>query len=177
MASRDYRYVGFKDEENITEIILYSLPKVSRARKERQRYLESRALSAGAALDADRVQGGSDVSKPQRFLEKEEKDKLLSWLGTIEVRVCDRLKQLSSTERAFAKEYYLSGKVVSCYAVAKQLGMPISTAKAIRRRVIHKLKRGCTSVYYIFCLWRAQDDVELDNRRGDLDSVFEDGAA
>lgn len=176
MASRDYRYIGYEDENNITEIILYAMPKVVQARKERERYLESRALSASSPTDAERVQGGADVTRAQRYMEGVEDDQILHWLSMIETRVCERVMHLSAVDKAFLKECYFSGRLTSCYAAGKALGMPSSSAKDARRRIIRELKRGCTSVYHYFCLWREQDDIDLDKRKNDLDGLI-NGAA
>lgn len=177
MALRDYRYTGFEDENNITEIILYSLPKVVRARKERLRYLETHAMGGSPMSGSERVQGGEDMPKLQQYLERKEKDKILSWLSTIETRVSDKVKHLPPIEKKFVREYYFSGKIVPMGAVAKTLGIEGRAASSMRFRVMGKLRRSCTSVYHLFCLWREQDDMEMEERRSELDSLLNEGAA
>lgn len=177
MALRDYRYTGFEDENSITEIILYSLPKVVRARKERIRYLETHAMSGSPMSGNEKVQGGDDTPKLQRYLEGKERDRILSWLSTIEARVSDKVKHLPPIEKEFIREYYFSGKVMPMGVVAKKLGIEGRAASSMRVRVIGKLRRSCTSVYHLFCLWREHDDMEMEERRSELEYLLNDKGA
>ena len=61
--------------------------------------------------------------------------------------------------------------------VAKTLGIEGRAASSMRFRVMGKLRRSCTSVYHLFCLWREQDDIEMEERRSELDSLLNEGAA
>ena len=173
MATRDYRYTGFNDENSITEIMLYSLPVVVRARKDRKRYLENMAMASPALSGKERVQGGSDEGKEQRYVENVEHDKILGWLSLIETRVGDKVKHLSLAEKTFVKKYYFSGKIGSVAKVAMEMGCSASTANSMRIRTIGKLRRACTSVYHVFCLWREQDDRDMDERSRELSEIID----
>jgi len=182
VARRDYRYVGFEDEKAITEIMLRALPKVCKARVDREAWLESLALSAPSIRTDVRVQGGDSIDKAQRFLEQKESDRTLGWLRLIEVRLCDKIQHLSKAERSVIREYFLGEELSTDTAVGKKLGISKYTAKTIRLRARDKLIRACTSVYHCFCLWREQDEIDLDKRRGArLDGIMkeeeEEGAA
>lgn len=62
-------------------------------------------------------------------------------------------------------------------AVAKVLRIEGRAASSMRLRIIGKLRRSCTSVYHLFCLWREQDDMEMEERKSELDSLLKEGAA
>ncbi len=181
MARRDYRYIGFEDEKAITEIMLRALPKVCKARVDREAWLDSLALSAPSIQTDIRVQGGDSMSKAQRLIEQKESDKILGWLKLIEVRLCDKIQHLSKVERAVIREYFLGEEIGTDAEVGRRLGISKFTAKTIRLRARDKLIRACTSVYHCFCLWREQDEIDLDRRRGTrLDGIMkeeDEGAA
>ena len=172
MALRDYRYTGFDDENSITEILLYSMPKIVKARKERARYLESRAMQGASMSTEERVQGGEETPKAQNYLERKERDKILTWLSTIERRIGDKVKNLSKVEKDFIREYYFSGRIIPMPAVAERIGVESKVASQLRFRVMGKLRRSCTSVYHLFCMWREQDDREMEERRSELDDII-----
>ena len=174
MAKKDYRYVGFEDEKSITEIMLFSLPKICRARVEREKWLESLAMSVSSPSDSIHVEGGDTLSKAQRFVEAKEADKLLHWLTTIEVRLCDKIKHLNKAERTAICEYYLSGERRTNAEVARKLGMGNEAARIMRMRARDKLVRACTSVYHLFCLWREHDDVELEERKDGVSALLKE---
>jgi len=178
MARRDYRFVGFEDEKTITEIMLRALPKVCRARVDREAWLDSLALSGPSGSSIGRVQGGTDVDKAQRLIEKKESDKVLGWLRLIEVRLCDKIQHLSQPERAVIREYYLTDGYPPDREVARKLKIKKGTVQSIRLRARNKMVRACTSVYHVFCLWREQDELDLDQRGGsELDKIIKEEAA
>lgn len=172
MARKDYRYTGFEDEKAITELMLYALPKVCRAKADRERWIESCALNSSSPLDSVAVQGGLSRPKEERYMEAKDNDKILKWLTTIEVRLGDKIRHLPKVERDVVCEYYLSGDMPSHQMVARKLQMRDQTVRAVRLRAVDKLVRACTSVYHTFCLWREVDDMELEARRGLIASLI-----
>lgn len=175
MAQRDYRFVGYEDEKDITEVMLRALPKVCKARVDREAWLDSLALSTTSGSNNIRVQGGDDIVKTQQFVEAKEADKTLGLLKLIEVRLCDKIQHLSKVERAVVREYFLSEDGPTDAEVGRRLGVSKYTVKTIRLRARDKLIRACTSVYHHFCLWREKDEIELDRRRSvRLDSIMKE---
>lgn len=168
MARRDYRYVGFEDEKAITDIMLRALPKVCRARVEREEWIE-RVFCAVPSIATDvRVQGGESVPLAQKIAEKKETDKVLGWLRLIEQRLCGKVRYLTKAEKEVVNAAYWGEERLTDAEVARQIKKNKRTTSVIRLNARDKMIRACTSVYHPFCLWREYDEIELDKRNGEL---------